>query len=1370
MSTPTKPLATEARAKAHAKYFVGKLREGTQKRKSTSKGANNAAILMLRKKSAALKAKRGSNQNLSTGSLQSRKSSTDRLSVASTRSSIDNGFAYVKYSFGNRSAANAKWKDTLCKLRDIMNKTPESTNEESDIQTESAAESMHSITNSMDAESNEMREARKQRERSLVRGAQGRRRATDHSTHLRAKLNDQEIVIETCMKDATVKRKLNETRDELDSIMDRITITINNYMEESDINEKSESESERLSQEISIHSVQDMDMERERQKRDARQKLIDTFKSSLKKADDRVELIQDVKNWFSNVHQSEVEDDENKMAERAAEASKIHRSIVASMSKVKSTSTKLRAIAKQLMSVGMSSEGDDQSGPKNENDSNRQWLTAQDLGDQKNWQLASRKILVDLEEATRTMRQATIRKVLQNTTKQFKVLSSVIDHKAKEFHNVESELSDKGKALQKALHDGKKLQERLQEDAMQIMKLDETNNSLTMKVEMLQKKINEGMITEKQQNSKRQKVKPEKSPHLKPKADDAAKGNTTVTEATKTTKEKEQEEENVDHQAKSRPRLTEPEDLIPAIQERSVMGKKPDRKPDREPDGLSVGLSVERPSSSKSLGHSFTSITKDRDAAGRPPSSRGTQTLGRSLKSNTTEGDAGFDILSMLKLRDKETADNKDTVIGNSPEEIIELLKEQLAYSKNELQHQALKIIELDAEVGETEQLENHIKELTADKREVEEQLNKSVAAYEEDLEKRQQTIGTLTDSINEVKHNLVMKEDETAHIKRLFDTLTAEMQVLMNEKMTLEQQHQQQRDKEKAEHLLKQKMLTKMMERHDLQLRKLRLFLAEEQQRFLAETRSLKMQHQRDFYTIHKGCMQLVRMVNKFKESIAAILDRESLTEGAFEIRQIESIPINPAFSSSAETKALLPVAAFQTTKLLILIENKLSKALLSKRLEMKEVSAAKEFATKDLSNQTEKLRKVNETAAVQAEKLKQLDDTNKEIANDYKELLCNHKDLQKQLAPYQLLIECHMQLKKEFQRIQVENKEAAKEKENQLIEMEKDRTQLRRELQTQQEQRAKSANPEERAIREETRMRFNKVLEQKQAHKTASMFHIVKAAQEKNLLRVDQAFASDQISSEMQEKATKLINRTLNLPRIRFRHLVERYVAHKKMQFMIEVFKVALVKYKNNIRLTNYVRGMNIRFQDKKSRWDERKAELEHHRATTLLDLMAMFARVRNETGLLLMEPINIGPDGQSYKSKQRAKFIMKPGKYELTQLNDSVVGTAISLGRQAEESCTMWRQPDLENAVHPPLIIPRIVDLDINRWKHTAKSTLVADVNELSKQELSRNLKMRMEKIKMAYSSKLTLPPIASIYPEQPTRLKYVLEDDINYKTKK
>ena len=1354
MSSPTRPRTPESRAQAQAKYFIERLSDRSLKQKKSLKVKNSGGstpFLMTSKNSSMLKVKKGSNQDQSNASLRSKKSSARRGSLVGKHSSIDTGPAFVRYTLSNKSA-NARWKETFRKLRDIMNKTPESTKEESDIQSE-AAQSTYSIANSIISENDEMREARKQREFNLSRGAKGRRQATHHMTYFRENLKDQEIVVESCMKDPSLKRKLNETKDELDSIMDRIKITIDNYMEESDVNEKSENE--RMSQDISFHSVQDMDMEREREKRDARQKLIDTFKSSLQKADDRVELIQDVNNWFSQVQEPEGEDDEKEMSERASEANKIHRTIVASMSRVKSTSTKLQTIAKQLMAVGMCGEGDDSSGPKNETDINR-LLTAQDLGDQSNWQLASRKILVDLEEATRTMRQATIRKVLQNTTKQFKVLSAVIDHKAKEFHNVESELSDKGKALQKALKEGKKLQERLKEDAKQIMKLDETNNSLTKKVEMLQKKIKTGMLADKQQ-----KLKREKSPNLKPTADGATRAKSAVSEVTKKVSAMETEDENVDQQVKSRLPLIEPEDLIPSTQETNVMGKTTEHKPDR--------LSIGRAPSTKRSGQSLASITIDEEAAGRPSSSRGTQTLGRSLQSNTAEEEAIFDLLSKLKSKDSVSPDNDGAVITKSTEETIELLKEQLAYSKNELQNQALKIIELDAEVGETEQLEQHIKELVADKREVEDQLNKSVVAYEEDLEKRQKIIGDLSDSIKEVKQNLAMKEEEAVHLQGLYDTLKAEMQVLVNEKITLEQQHQQQRDKEKAENLLKQKMLTKMMEHHDLELHKLRLFLAKEQQRFLAETRSAEMQHQKDIYNIHKGCMQLVRTVNKFKESVAAILDRESLNEGAFEIRQIQSIPINPAFASIAETKAMLPVVAYQTTKLLISIENKLSKALLSKRLEMKEVSAAKEFATRDLGNQMEKLRKVNETVAMQAEKLKQLDDTNKQIANDYKELLCNHKDLQKQLAPYQLLIDCHMQLKKEFQRMQVENKEVTKERENQLTEIEKDRTQLRRELQSQQDPRAKSAHPE-MGIREQTRMRFQKVLEQKRAHKTASMFYIVKAAQEKNLLRLDQAFASDQISSEIQEKTTNLINRTLNLPRLRFVHLVDRYVAHKKMQFMMEVIKVALVKYKNNIRLTNYVRGMHVRIQDKRRKWDERKAELEEHRAATLLDLMAMFTKVRNETGLLLVEPINIGPNGQRYKLKRRARFVMKPGKYELSQLNDSIVGTAISIGRQAEESCTMWRQPDVDSAVNTSLTIPRIVDLDINRWKHTAKSTLVADVNEFSELELSRNLKMRMEKIKMAYSSKLTLPPIASIYPEQPTRLKYVLEEDINYKTKK
>ncbi len=416
---------------------------------------------------------------------------------------------------------------------------------------------------------------------------------------------------------------------------------------------------------------------------------------------------------------------------------------------------------------------------------------------------------------------------------------------------------------------------------------------------------------------------------------------------------------------------------------------------------------------------------------------------------------------------------------------------------------------------------------------------------------------------------------------------------------------------------------------------------------------------------------MQLLRTVNRFKDSIASILEKESLSEAAFEMRCLESLPTDPKFSSSSETKQLLSKMALQATELLVSLENKLSKALLNRRIEVKAAATAKGFILRDLETNVEKLRRARESKAIQFEKYRKLDSLYTSLVRDNQDLARRYKYLEKEMAPYKQLIENHMLLKREMEKLQQENTETLK-KNNQLMnEIEKDRAQLERVVKSHQQMITKLSM----AKLPKPTVNKNK-REQRYAQRTASMFFIARDDQKKNLDRLDQAFKDDQIDSEVHENTVTMINKAMELPRLRLVHLVQRYVAHKKMEMIKQVMKAALVKYKNNIRLTKYIGEMNKRIESKHKKWEARKTELVEYRGAVLLQLMDTISTVKNETGLLLVEPVS-KTQHPSRTLRTGKGMLPKAEKQALTPLKETVVGK--SMKPQEEIQCTMWQQPD-------------------------------------------------------------------------------------------
>ena len=77
--------------------------------------------------------------------------------------------------------------------------------------------------------------------------------------------------------------------------------------------------------------------------------------------------------------------------------------------------------------------------------------------------------------------------------------------------------------------------------------------------------------------------------------------------------------------------------------------------------------------------------------------------------------------------------------------------------------------------------------------------------------------------------------------------------------------------------------MLAKVKQQYEAELHSLKDHQAKENQRHQAELRRVEQEHNKDLQNIHKECLQLLRALNRFKDCVASLLDRESKFNAVF-------------------------------------------------------------------------------------------------------------------------------------------------------------------------------------------------------------------------------------------------------------------------------------------------------------------------------------------------------------------------------------------------------------------------------------------------------------------------------------------------------
>ena len=589
------------------------------------------------------------------------------------------------------------------------------------------------------------------------------------------------------------------------------------------------------------------------------------------------------------------------------------------------------------------------------------------------------------------------------------------------------------------------------------------------------------------------------------------------------------------------------------------------------------------------------------------------------------------------------------------------------------------------------------------------------------------QSEDTVRAKVKEMKKDPSLNENQQQYFQKWLEKEFSEMRKRHNRQ---EAWVQRQVLRSTNSRIAKEHARTSMRNDYENELQRQRHYFTKEHRRYLAENRKNLTQYQHNIQVIYKGSMQLLTSVNRFKKSVVSILERESQRDVALEIKQMESLPIEGTFSSDMDTKNVLLTVADHITKLLVSLEGKLEKAMLKRRLQVKEASAAKQIAIKGFEKQNEKLKRVQESAAIREEKLKGIEEETNRFTRSHEELRSKLKSLENELEAYKRLITSQAGRMRLFDRVNRPNKD-----DRRRTIYDTDDWTLRNESYCPSQLKFNLTRDMKQSLNSERENRRRKLIK-------ASMFYSDKTVQEENLRRLNKAFENDEISSETLEKVVNLIKETMDLPRIRFVHLVERYVNYNKMNMIIRGLKDALTTYKKNVKLKCYLSEMEKRTQESSRKWEEKKMELVENRALVFLKLIEEFSLLKQKTGIELVAPTN----EIFASSKERTRISPRCKTPSFSQGIESLIGKP--LRPHVQETPTMWQQVEFSDRKEK-ITVPKIVDLDINRWKYTSANMIVKDLKELTSHEVSR---AKMEKIKVAYASTYRLPPIASVYPEK------------------
>ncbi|XP_013383053.1 uncharacterized protein LOC106153605 isoform X1 [Lingula anatina] len=404
-------------------------------------------------------------------------------------------------------------------------------------------------------------------------------------------------------------------------------------------------------------------------------------------------------------------------------------------------------------------------------------------------------------------------------------------------------------------------------------------------------------------------------------------------------------------------------------------------------------------------------------------------------------------------------------------------------------------------------------------------------------------------------------------------------------------------------------KLINKLKNEYEGEVNRLKDFVHKEKQRSEATIRKVEAQHKEQLLGIHKESIHLLRAINRFKDTVAQILDKENLPDAAYYVRQLANLPTEEVPS---DAKFLLGQMASNAVELLVAIEFKLSQALLNKRFEIKDNTIAKAFANKDLETIMAVMKKVKHNNQQMTDELRQT----KQQLSAAEEALKGIRN--EENTKYGSLTDRYKRLWGQFNALQKDYQlleQNVLTKTNRTIamkEMIKERKgKLQKELQAHKEM-----------VKEMQKQQYS----QSSVPGLTSLPEMRPCSQckdyKKKLELLESSYRQSKISQERYEETKRLLEKSMDVAGVRLQRLFTRYVIFCR----INGIKAKLLKYletenllpERHDKVNLYVQNMDQKLSLLSERWACEDEKMEMIRSLLNSELDHVFRNIVSELEL--------------------------------------------------------------------------------------------------------------------------------------------------------
>lgn len=516
------------------------------------------------------------------------------------------------------------------------------------------------------------------------------------------------------------------------------------------------------------------------------------------------------------------------------------------------------------------------------------------------------------------------------------------------------------------------------------------------------------------------------------------------------------------------------------------------------------------------------------------------------------------------------------------------------------------------------------------------------------------------------------------------------------------------------------QQMLIRMKKEHEKEVQNLKEHLTSEQNRFHADIRRMEIDHKKYVITLHKENSQTMRALNRFKIMITSLFRREELLDEASELEVMSPVNLLACMKFDEHTMSK------SAKELLVNLESFLSRALLKKKIIMKDTVLSRNEIQKSLEETMDRLQREKDTSVQRDEKLNKLGYRNEFLNERYKELLTNNLQLEKEVAPYKDLLTKYKHLHSVVDNLQREKQESQKESQQQIKGIEKDRSILRKEL-----------------VYKEKEMLKSKI---SSLSMTASQVHfskmyIKKNDREHNIGLLRRAFEGNEITERTYKRGVTALETSAAVAEERLAGLMVKYIEFRRLnKLRATVERASEKKLERQDKFHEYLQVMEKRYKQRENEWDIKKKEFIKKRTKCFSHLEDVMKNVQETCGILLIEPVRsvqsklfstqTSSDKNSAACQQVGswKDVQRPAKQEGLEMPDYIDGRGIDFG--GKQGTSMWQMPTRVPRRLTNIATPAIMDMEVNPWK----KSIAAMSNMKSRKKLQN----------------LYLPPIATLFP--------------------